>query len=156
MLSYKSANKRRHKDGLTVYFTTQLQNQPRTLRRVARVFQKIMKTLYDANFPNAEAHRPGPIPACRDSDILTISWLLEYIGADSENSGYARIQAELKTVFSVFTGAVAFQSPAKKSLGCERSPASRIDAVFPEAACFYRRFFSNTSLRFQTCEVFKV
>ena len=78
----------------------QLKNKPRTLCRVAQVFQKIMKTLYDTYFPNAEARRRGPNPNCPDSDILTIAWLLEYIGADSENSGYPRIIAELKTVFA--------------------------------------------------------
>ena len=59
-----------------------------------------MKTLYEAHFPNAEARRPGPTPNCPEvSDILTVAWLLEYIGEDSENSGYRRIKAELKTVF---------------------------------------------------------
>ena len=77
----------------------QLKNQPRTLRRVARVFQKIIKTLYDANFPNAEDRRPGPTPDCPDSDILTLGWLLEYIGADSEHSGYLRLKAQLQTLF---------------------------------------------------------
>ena len=73
-------------------YALQLKNQPRTLSRVAGVFQKIMKTLYDAYFPNAKARRPGPNPDCPDSDILTIAWLLEYIGADSELSGYQRIR----------------------------------------------------------------
>ena len=81
-------------------FALQLKNKPRTLCRVARVFQKIMKTLLDeTHFPNAEARRPGPNPNCPDADILTVAWLLEYIGEDSENSGYQRLKAELKTVF---------------------------------------------------------
>ena len=80
-------------------YALQLKNQPRTLRRVARVFEKIMKTLYDTYFPNAEARRPGRNPDSPDADILTVAWLLEYIGEDSENSGYRRIKAELKTVF---------------------------------------------------------
>ena len=80
-------------------YALQLKNKPRTLRRVARVFQKIMKTLYDTYFPNAEARRRGPNPNCPDADILTVAWLLEYISEDSENSGYQRIKAELKTVF---------------------------------------------------------
>ena len=80
-------------------YALQLKNQPHTLKRVARVFQKIMKTLYDTYFPNAEARRPGRNPDCPDADILTVAWLLEYIGEDSENSGYRRIKAELKTVF---------------------------------------------------------
>ena len=78
----------------------QLKNKPRTLKQVARVFQKMIKTLYEAHFPNAEARRPGPNPNCPDADILTVAWLLEYIGEDSENSGYRRIKAELKTVFA--------------------------------------------------------
>ncbi len=77
----------------------QLKNKSRTLKQVARVFQKMIKTLYEAHFPNAEARRPGPTPNCPDADILTVAWLLEYIGEDSENSGYRRIKAELKTVF---------------------------------------------------------
>ena len=43
-------------------YALQLKNQPRTLKRVARVFQKIMKILYDTYFPNAEARRPGRNP----------------------------------------------------------------------------------------------
>ena len=60
-----------------------------------------MKILYETHFPNAEARRPGPNPNCPDADILTVAWLLEYIGEDSENSGYPRIKAELKSVFPV-------------------------------------------------------
>ena len=77
----------------------QLKNKSRTLKQVARVFQKIMKILYETHFPNAEARRPGPNPNCPDADILTVAYLLEYIGEDSENSGYQRLKAELKTVF---------------------------------------------------------
>lgn len=80
-------------------YALQLKNKSRTLRRVAAVFQKIIKTLYEAYFPNAEARRRGPNPNCPDADILTVAWLLEYISEDSENSGYQRIKAELKTVF---------------------------------------------------------
>ena len=80
-------------------YALQLKNHPRTLKRVASVFQKIMKTLYDTYFPNAEARRRGRNPDCPDADILTVGWLLEYIGEDSESSGYRRIKAELKTVF---------------------------------------------------------
>ena len=78
----------------------QLKNTPRTLLGVASVVQKIMKTLYDAHFPNAEDRRPGRNPACPDSDILSIGWKpLEYIGADSEHSGYKRLKVELPTLF---------------------------------------------------------
>ena len=81
------------------HIALQLKNQPRTLITVTRVVQKIMKTLYDFHFPNASAHRPGRNPSCPDSDILTIAWLLEYIGADSETAGYSRLKAELGEFF---------------------------------------------------------
>lgn len=80
-------------------YALQLKNTPRTLIAVARVVQKMMKTLYDAHFPDAENRRPGRNPECPDSDILAIGWLLEYITEDSENAGYPRLKAALKTVF---------------------------------------------------------
>ena len=80
-------------------YVLQLKNTPRTLLAVAGVVQKLMKTLYDVHFPDAENRRPGRNPACPDSDILAIGWLLEYITEDSENAGYRRLKAELKTVF---------------------------------------------------------
>ncbi len=80
-------------------YVLQLKNTPRTLLAVAGVVQKMMKTLYAAHFPTAEDRRPGRNPECPDSDILAIAWLLEYIGADSEHSGYKRLKAELAPVF---------------------------------------------------------
>ena len=80
-------------------YALQLKNIPRTLLAVAGVVQNIMKMLYDTHFPNAEDRRPGRNPECPDSDILAIGWLLEYIGADSEHSGYKRLKVELKAVF---------------------------------------------------------
>ena len=81
-------------------YVLQLKNTPRTLLAVAGVVQKIMKTLYAAHFPTAEDRRPGRNPVCPDSDILAIRWKpLEYVGADSEHSGYRRLKAELRTVF---------------------------------------------------------
>ena len=49
----------------TLYFATHA-------HRVVEVFQKIMKTLYDIHFSNAEARLLEPNPNCPDSDILTI------------------------------------------------------------------------------------
>ena len=80
-------------------YVMQLKNVERTLRAVAKVCKQIMATLYDAYFPGAEALRPGPKSLCPDSDILTISWLLELIGKDSELAGYKMIKAELSDLF---------------------------------------------------------
>ena len=63
----------------------QLKNKNRTLKQVARVFQKMIKTLYEAHFPNAEARRLEPNPNCLYADILTVAWLLEYISEDSSS-----------------------------------------------------------------------
>ena len=81
-------------------YALQLKNVPRTLIEVASVVQKIMKTLYDVHFPDAENRRPGRNPECPDSDILAIGWLLEYITEDSENAGYPRLKAALKPLFA--------------------------------------------------------
>ena len=43
-------------------YAVQLKNVPRTLVSVAGVVQKMMKTLYDAHFPDAENHRPRAQP----------------------------------------------------------------------------------------------
>ncbi|RKU10757.1 hypothetical protein C6501_13385, partial [Candidatus Poribacteria bacterium] len=77
----------------------QLKNAERTLKAVAKVCQEIVATLYDTYFPGAETLRPGPKSLCPDSDILTISWLLELIGKDSELAGYKLIKAELNDLF---------------------------------------------------------
>ena len=48
----------------------QLKNKSRTLKQVARVFQKMIKTLYEAHFANAESRRHGPHPRTSpDADI---------------------------------------------------------------------------------------
>ena len=80
-------------------YAAQLKTKPRTLLNVASVVQKMMKVLYDRHFPNAEDGRSGRNPDAPDSDILTISWLLEYIGADSEHAGYPRLKVQLQTLF---------------------------------------------------------
>jgi len=54
-----------------------------------------MKILYDTYVPNAEARPPGRNPDAPDADILTVRSMLEYIGEDSENSGYQRIKRDL-------------------------------------------------------------
>ncbi|MDE0313551.1 MAG: hypothetical protein OXM61_01500 [Candidatus Poribacteria bacterium] len=61
-----------------------------------------MTTLYDTYFPGAEAFRPGPKGRCPDSDILTISWLLELIGKDSECAGYKLVKVELSDLFPFY------------------------------------------------------
>ena len=50
-------------------------------------------------FPLLKIADPVGIPTVLDSDILAISWLLEYISADSEHSRYRRLKVELQTVF---------------------------------------------------------
>ena len=111
-------------------YVLQLKNVERTLVvSVARVVQKMMKTLYDAHFPNAENRRPGPNPDCPDSDLLTIGWLLEYIGADSQHSGYPRLKVELKTVFPCL--------PERSRFNRRRRNLSRASEVLRQALTAY-------------------
>ena len=114
----------------------QLKNVPRTLVAVASVIQKIMKTLYETDFPNAERCRPGPVPSCPDSDILAVAWLLEYIGADSERSGYPRLQAELKTVFPSLPDRSRFNRRRRNLSGVSEAFRRTLAAFFPETDVF--------------------
>ena len=137
-------------------YAFQLKNQPHTLKRVARVFQKIMKTLYDTYFPNAEARRPGRIPDCPEADILTVAWLLEYIAEDSENSGYRRIKAELKTVFPSLPERLRFNRRRRNLLAASEVirgalmpylPKTDVFIVdsFPMPVCDFKRAKSSRS-----------
>ena len=114
----------------------QLKNTPRTLLAVAGVVQKMMKTLYDAHFPNAENRRPGRNPECPDSDILAIGWLLEYIGADSEHSGYKRLKVELKTVFPCLPERSRFNRRRRNLLGASEVLRRVLRAYFPKTDVF--------------------
>ena len=137
-------------------YALQLKNIPRTLLGVAGVVQKIMKTLYDAYFPNAEDHRPGRNPDCPDSDILAIGWLLEYIAADSEHSGYRRLKVELKAVFPCLPERSRFNRRRRNLSGASEVlrqalriylPKTDVFIVdsFPMPICDFKRAKASTS-----------
>ena len=118
-------------------YAMQLKNVPRTLVVVAGVVQKIMKTLSDVHFPNAENRRPGPTPDCPDSDILTLGWKpLEYIGADSEHSGYKRLKVELKTVFPCLPERSRFNRRRRNLLGASEVLRRVLRVYFPKTDVF--------------------
>ena len=110
-------------------YVLRLKNTPRTLLAVAGVVEKIMKTLYDVHFPNAENRRPGRNPECPDSDIIAVGWLLEYIGTDSEHSGYKRLKVELKTLFPCL--------PERSRFNRRRRNLSRASEVLRRALTVY-------------------
>ena len=117
-------------------YVLQLKNTPRTLLAVAGVVQKIMKTLYDAHFPNAENRRPGRNPDCPDSDILATGWLLEYIGADSEHSGYRRLKVELRTVFPCLPERSRFNRRRRNLSGASEVLRRALTQYFPKQNVF--------------------
>ena len=145
------------------HYGLQLKNVPRTLVSVAGVVQKMMKTLYDVHFPDAENHRPGPNPdGFPDSDILTVGWLLEYIGADSEHSGYLRLKAELKTIFPSLPERSRFNRRRRNLWGASEVlrralvdflPQTQVFLVdsFPIPICDFKRAKSSKSdLKWET------
>ena len=117
-------------------YALQLKNVPRTLVAVASVVQKIMKTLYDTHFPDAENRRPGRNPECPDSDILAIGWLLEYITEDSENAGYRRLKAELKTVFGSLPERSRFNRRRRNLSGASEVLRRTLTDFLPETQVF--------------------
>ena len=93
-------------------YVLQLKNtETRTLEAVVSVCRKMMSTLYDHYFSGAEALRPGPTSRCPDSDILTLAWVLELIGKDSELAGYKLIKAQLGHLFPYLPERYSFPIP---------------------------------------------
>ena len=117
-------------------YALQLKNVPRTLVSVAGVVEKIMKTLYDAHFPDAENHRSGRNPDCPDSDMLAIAWLLEYIGADSEHSGYRCLKAQLRTVFPRLPERSRFNRRRRNLSGASEKVRRALRDVLPMSDVF--------------------
>ncbi len=117
-------------------YALQLKNTPRTLLSVAGVVQKIMKLLYDTHFPNAEARRPGRNPDAPDSDILTLAWLLEYIGADSEHAGYRRLKTELSPLFAVLPERSRFNRRRRNLLGASEVIRKTLRQYLPQTDVF--------------------
>ena len=143
-------------------YALQLKNVPRTLVAVTSRVQKMMKTLYDAYFPDAENRRPGPNSECPDSDILVIGWLLEYIGEDSENAGDRRLKAELKSIFSALPERSRFNRRRRNLSGASEVlrralvdflPKTEVFIVdsFPIPICDFKRAKSSRSdLKWET------
>ena len=117
-------------------YALQLKNVPRTLINVAGVVQKIMKTIYDTHFPNAEDHRPGRNPDSPDSDILTIAWLLEYVGADSENAGYPRFKEELRELFPSLPERSRFNRRRRNLMAASEVVRETLRTCLPEMDVF--------------------
>lgn len=137
-------------------YVMQLKNTERTLEAVVSVCREIMATLYDFYFPGAEALRPGPTSRCPDSDILTLSWVLELIGKDSELSGYKLIKAQLGHLFPYLPERSRFNR-RRRNL-CHASEKLRLILIkflpddeifivdsFPIPLCDFKRASTSTS-----------
>ena len=117
-------------------YAVQLKNKPRTLLTVAGVVQKMMKAIYDRHYPNAEDRRPGRNPDAPDSDILSIAWLLEYIGAESEHTGYARLKLELRTLFPSLPERSRFNRRRRNLLGASEVVRQTLRRCLPQRDVF--------------------
>ena len=87
-------------------YALQLKNVPRTLIEVASVVQKIMKTLYDAHFPDAENRRPGRNPEFPTATFLRSDGCLNTL----KTAKTPGIQSSTENPFFRLYQAVAFQS----------------------------------------------
>lgn len=134
----------------------QLKNTERPLEAVVSVCRKIMATLYDHYFPGAETLGPGPTSRCPDSDILTLAWVLELIGKDSELSGYKLIQAQLGHLFPYLPERSRFNrrrrnlcyaSEKLRFMLIQFLPNDEIFIVdsFPMPLCDFKRAHASTS-----------
>ncbi len=117
-------------------YVKQLENRPRTLRAVVSVCQRIMATLYDAYFPEAAAHRPGPTSRCPDSDILTLAWLGELIGKDSERAWYNVVKANLGDLFAHLPERSGFNRRRRNLCVASETLRKAVVAFLPQAAVF--------------------
>lgn len=83
-----------------------------------------------------EAHRPGRNPDAPDADHLAIGWLLEYIGAASEYSGYKRLKSELKSVFLCFPERSRFKRRRRNLSTASEGIRRALTQVLPKSDVF--------------------
>ena len=117
-------------------YAKQLQNRPRTLEAVVSVCRRIMATLYDAYFPKAAAHRPGPKSRCPDSDILTLAWIGELVGKDSERAWYNVVKANLGDLFAYLPERSRFNRRRRNLCGASETLRKALVAFLPQAEVF--------------------
>ena len=114
----------------------QLKNSPRPLETVLSVCRRIMETLYHICCPNAEAHRPGPVSLCPDSDILALGWVAELAGVDSERAWYARIKAEYAQMFPHLPSLTRFNRRRRQLCAASEMCREKLVELLPAAAFF--------------------
>ena len=117
-------------------YVKQLENRPRTLKGVVSVCRRIMATLYDAYFPEAARHRPGPMSRCPDSDILTLAWLGELVGKDSERAWYNVVKSNLGDLFVYLPERSRFNRRRRNLCVASEKLRKALVAFLPQAEVF--------------------
>ena len=59
----------------------------------------VIDDLYEHHFPNALTHRPGRNSKLADSEVITIAWVGEMVGIDSERAWYSFVKKEFCHLF---------------------------------------------------------
>lgn len=59
----------------------------------------VIDDLYQHHFPNATAERPGVNSKMADSEVITIAWVGEMIGIDSERAWYGFVNKHFAHLF---------------------------------------------------------
>ena len=86
--------------------------------------------------PKSEAHRPGPVSLCPDSDILALGWVAELAGVDSERAWYARIKAKYGTLFPHLPSLTRFNRRRRQLCAASEMCRGKLVELLPAAAFF--------------------
>ena len=59
----------------------------------------VIDDLYEQHFPNGMLHRSGPTSNLADSEVITIAWVGEMVGIDSERAWHNFVKKEFCHLF---------------------------------------------------------
>ena len=68
----------------------------------------VIDDLYVQHFPNGMLHRPGPTSNLADSEVITIAWVGEMVGIDSERAWHNFVKKEFCHLFPYLSDRTRF------------------------------------------------
>ena len=127
-----------------------------TLQDLLSVGFVVIDDLYERHFPDAVNHRPGPNSKMSDSEVITIAWVGEMVGIDSERAWYNFVKKEFRHLFPHLPDRTRFNrrrrylwavSDKLRQAINDELPLSDIFIVdsLPVPLCDFKRAHSSTS-----------